>query len=92
MKFLFILNLNPKSLIFFISAENFLIFKMILSLVAFIGVDAVSLSPKAPGDCYWAIGESGDFLECLPEFYIKGGCESGSRSDCKLGKNILNAT
>ena len=53
---------------------------MILSLVAFVGIDAVSISSKAPGDCYWAIGETGDFLECLPDFYIKGGCESGSRS------------
>ena len=64
--------------------------KKILSLVAFIGVDASSISPKAPGDCYWAIGETGDFLECLPEFYIKGGCESGSRSDCKLGNANSN--
>ena len=63
--------------------------KMILSLVAMIGVDAVSISSKAPGDCYWAVGETGDFLECLPEFYIKGGCESGSRHDCRLSKNIF---
>ena len=62
---------------------------MIFSLVALIGVDAVSISSKAPGDCYWAIGETGDSLECLPEFYIKGGCESGSRSDCKLSKNLF---
>ena len=62
---------------------------MILSLVALIGVDASSISSKAPGDCYWAVGETGDFLECLPEFYIKGGCESGSRSDCKLSKNFV---
>ena len=62
---------------------------MILSLVALIGVDASSISSKAPGDCYWAVGETGDFLECLPEFYIKGGCESGSRSDCKLSKNFF---
>lgn len=62
---------------------------MILSLVALIGVDAVSISSKAPGDCYWAVGETGDFLECLPEFYIKGGCESGSRHDCRLSKNIF---
>ena len=58
---------------------------MILLLVAFMGIDAVSISSKGPGDCYWAIGESGDFLECLPDFYIKGACESGSRSDCKFG-------
>ena len=64
---------------------------MIFSMLALIGVDASSISSKAPGDCYWAIGETGDFLECLPEFYIKGGCESGSRSDCKLSKNFLKS-
>ena len=61
---------------------------MKFSLIALIGVDAVSISPKAPGDCYWAVGDTGNFLECLPEFYIKGGCESGSRHDCKLSKII----
>ena len=74
------MNVNFKTKYFFLSY-----IKMILSLVAFVGIDAVSISSKAPGDCYWAIGETGDFLECLPDFYIKGGCESGSRSDCKLG-------
>ena len=34
------------------------------------------------GGCYWAVGKSGNNLECLPDFYIHGGCESGSRDDC----------
>ena len=36
-------------------------------------------------DCYWAVGQSGNKVECLPDFYIKGGCESGSRDDCNFG-------
>ena len=39
---------------------------------------------KAPGDCYWTGAGSGSQLECLPEFYIKGGCESGSRDNCHV--------
>ena len=39
---------------------------------------------KGPGDCYWTSAGSGYNIECLPEFYIKGGCESGSRDDCKF--------
>ena len=26
--------------------------------------------------CYWTGTSSGNFLECLPEYYIKGACES----------------
>ena len=26
--------------------------------------------------CYWAGSKSGEFVECLPDFYIKGACES----------------
>ena len=26
--------------------------------------------------CYWAGQQSGEFVECLPDFYIKGACES----------------
>ena len=39
---------------------------------------------KAPGDCYWTSAGSGSNIECLPEFYIKGGCESGSRDNCHI--------
>ena len=34
--------------------------------------------------CYWDPGTSGQNLRCLPDFYIKGGCESGSRDDCRI--------
>merc|ERR1712157_475000 len=34
--------------------------------------------------CYWDHGTSGQNQKCLPDFYIKGGCESGSRSDCRI--------
>ena len=34
--------------------------------------------------CYWDPGTSGQKQKCLPDFYIKGGCESGSRNDCRI--------
>ena len=43
---------------------------------------------SAQGGCNWIWGESGNRLECLPDFYIDGICESGRRNDCgwvKLG-------
>ena len=39
---------------------------------------------KGPGDCYWTSAGTGFNIDCLPDFYIKGGCESGSRDDCKF--------
>ena len=44
-----------------------------------------SASPSLREDnCYWSAGHSGQFIECLPDFYIKGACESGSSNDCKV--------
>ena len=37
---------------------------------------------SAQGSCNWIWGNSGDRLECLPNFYIDGICESGRRDDC----------
>lgn len=37
---------------------------------------------SAQGGCNWIWGESGNRLECLPNFYIDGVCESGRRNDC----------
>ena len=35
--------------------------------------------------CYWDDGKSGQNVRCMPDFYIKGGCESGSMNDCRVG-------
>ena len=39
---------------------------------------------QAETGCYWATGNTGAFLECLPEHYIQGACESGQRAECRL--------
>lgn len=41
------------------------------------------------GGCYWTGSKSGQFLECLPDYFIKGGCESGSRNDCNIDAGIV---
>ena len=35
-----------------------------------------SVKCQGPSGCYWAGNKSGEFVECLPDFYIKGACES----------------
>ena len=44
----------------------------------------VFLSTIQAQGCYWDPGSSGQNLRCLPDFYVKGGCESGSRNDCRI--------
>ena len=34
--------------------------------------------------CEWLTGETGDFVECQPDYYIRGACESGSNKDCQV--------
>ena len=34
--------------------------------------------------CEWVTGGTGDFIECEPDFYIQGACESGQNKDCKV--------
>lgn len=39
--------------------------------------------------CEWLTGATGDFLECEPDFYIRGACESGTENhgsgrDCQV--------
>lgn len=37
------------------------------------------------GECYWiSASKSGEDLECLPDHYIDGACESGLNDDCKV--------
>lgn len=45
---------------------------------------ASSVAERRPGDCYWAVGHSGDEVECLPDFYIAGACESAGREECRV--------
>ena len=45
---------------------------------------SVFLSTIEAQGCYWDPGSSGQNLRCLPDFYVKGGCESGSRNDCRI--------
>ena len=40
-------------------------------------------------NCYWAGQKSGGYIECLPDFYIKGACESGSRNDCNIDGGVI---
>ena len=48
-----------------------------------ISVILSSVSASEVG-CYWATGNTGAFLECLPEHYIQGACESGQRAECRI--------
>ena len=34
--------------------------------------------------CHWMAGHSGQYIDCLPDFYVKGACESGHNNDCKI--------
>merc|ERR1711962_1918944 len=45
---------------------------------------AGTIDSYAPGDCHWITGGSGDFIQCLPDFYIDATCGSGSREDCRF--------
>merc|ERR1712156_823907 len=62
------------------------LFKMKLSVV--VGVIG-SVKSQGPTGCYWAGSKSGEFVECLPDFYVKGACESGSRNDCNIDAGII---
>ena len=44
---------------------------------------------QSQSSCYWAGTTSGKYLECLPDFYLKGACESGSRNDCNIDAGII---
>ena len=35
--------------------------------------------------CYWDDGKTGQNVRCIPDFYIKGGCESGYYDACRIG-------
>merc|ERR1712026_249392 len=60
--------------------------KMKLSVViGFFG----SVKGQLDQGCYWAGQQSGGFVECLPDFYIKGSCESGSRNDCNIDAGVI---
>ncbi|CAG5112318.1 Oidioi.mRNA.OKI2018_I69.chr2.g6545.t1.cds [Oikopleura dioica] len=45
-------------------------------------IGAVLSVASAQSGCNWIWGNSGDRLECLPNFYVDGVCESGRRDDC----------
>ena len=38
-------------------------------------------------NCEWKKGNSGQNIRCDPDWYIKGGCESGSAKDCRVNGN-----
>ena len=44
----------------------------------------IELASRAPGDCKWLEGDSGDFLTCPENYYLDGTCESGSRDECRF--------
>ena len=36
--------------------------------------------------CHWVTGHGGEFLQCMPNYYIQGACESnGNLPECKVG-------
>ena len=37
--------------------------------------------------CEWKKGNSGQNIRCDPDWYIRGGCESGSALDCRVNGN-----
>ena len=41
--------------------------------------------------CYWDDGRTGQNVRCMPDFYIKGGCESGSQDACRVGAIGVNS-
>ena len=48
-------------------------------------VDSAAVAAPGPGPaCYWQGAKSGTYLECLPDYYIRGACESGSCDDCQV--------
>lgn len=42
--------------------------------------------------CYWEGVKSGRYLECKPDHYMKGACESGSRNDCNIDNGIIGGS
>ena len=44
------------------------------------------------GCCYWEGVKSGRYLECKPDHYMKGACESGSRNDCNIDNGIIGGS
>ena len=46
---------------------------------------AVQAAPGPGNDgCYWQSSKSGGYVECLPDYYIRGACESVSLSQCEI--------
>ena len=46
---------------------------------------AVQAAPGPGNDgCYWQSSKSGGYVECLPDYYIRGACESVSLSQFEI--------
>ena len=44
---------------------------------------AIRAAPNNNG-CYWQSSKGGGYIECLPDYYIKSSCESGSHDSCHV--------
>ena len=45
-------------------------------------------APGPSDGCYWQSSKSGGYIECLPDYYIRAACESGSRDDCHVDSHV----